>query len=1199
MKNIFKKSFLLFASCLLAVSAVALNPGTYSLANAPATSGSKKFNTYQNIYYGRNGGGLGANNGVEVKSGGMFAFKIAAASTIKFKVRNSKAKSITDTWSVKSISDADLEGIIAQCASGGNASTYYTNNNSELSSITITQTGVATAYTNETSVLQPGCYGFYLSSHSADGDYVEEIVIASSGPSNDATLKSITYGGTAVDGFSPTKYDYAVDLPASTTTVPTVDATANDSKANVTITQATAIPGTATINVTAEDGTTKQKYTLTFDKESANPKVESATWTNIRGTAAIDQVSKTITGQVTNGSSLTLTPSFTGKNFNNGAWTPTGAQNFANGPINYTFTSNIDASTTTYAVTITEAPPMSSDATLKSLKYNNTSVPNFSPTTLTYNIELPSGTTTVPTVTAEANDSKATATVTRPSGIPGVAKVKVVAEDGTELIYTINFNVAVPSSDLTIHEPEIYEAKEIAGGYGGTLTVHNGREYEVYFVGRDGNSKAGLFTKNGAQIGTGTDEKSLKVEWLSASSTDGLDGSGREGSDEFSGATGKGNLKMKNGDEMLIHIKGFDQFTLWGKDNNTDQSKGKYFYVYIDDVEQPVQNLNSSDGGSIRRYDITTSEHIIKVTSKLDGVCKPYGFSLRIAQQPRTKWLKGNDTTQVVLQTTAPKPVYYFTKYNNIAGAETVLEWNGSPATGIELTKAAESELGDTLMLSGFANCPVGEYKYAVVAKYNGVETNRKEGKLKVASEIKALTDTIIVAYVGEEIDEIRFRYYALDASAVSVAWTTAAPAGINSNPGSNGTYIISGTPSAEGTHEFVVSVEGGNSIKGKIVIKPLDLGNDPIMYLHKNNLSYEKDGVYEYLTSAAGGSKNLITRKAKEEARAADQYAKYKWVIISEDVDADNPEALALARGEVNLPVLSLKAFTYAPGRLNWGEPNNGSLTENGQYITVQRNDHPIFTALNKKKGDKIQILSQIETRGLMPTAVEYDGSLCLATALTRDIDNYNGDGPEETFLHEIPAAERPNGKKYICMPIARASSQYLTTDGKNFIKAVINYLLGSQNTVSVPELRITSFKINDLVGTINETEGTIDITYDIKKYPNIDLKEVVPTVTLASIYTHVLPAQGEKVDFSNSSFSPVVFEVTDFINRRTYDVTVHSYNPQGIDELYNIGDWVTVYDIYGRKIATTNENIYSMDLPHGVYMIVLGDGNVLKIMK
>lgn len=140
------------------------------------------------------------------------------------------------------------------------------------------------------------------------------------------------------------------------------------------------------------------------------------------------------------------------------------------------------------------------------------------------------------------------------------------------------------------------------------------------------------------------------------------------------------------------------------------------------------------------------------------------------------------------------------------------------------------------------------------------------------------------------------------------------------------------------------------------------------------------------------------------------------------------------------------MKSFSYTPGRLNWGEPNNGSLTmEEGRYITVQRADHPIFQALGKQRGDRIMVLDTVVGKGLMPVAVNFSGTLCLATARTRSIDDYYADGPEETFLHEVPS-DMHGGRKYICLPIGLEGSNYLSSQGKKLIDETIKYLLGAQ---------------------------------------------------------------------------------------------------------------------------------------------------------
>ena len=1048
---------------------------------------------------------------------------------------------------------------------------------------------------------------------SSSGKYaaIDNIAVTyQAGPSTDATLSALTYGGTSVPNFSAEKLDYEVELPADYIGVPSVVATATDGAANVNITQATNIPGKATIVVTAEDGTTTKTYTVTFTRESANPKVLTATWDNIRGTANIDQVNSTITGQVLNGNSLTLTPTFTGKYIDH--WAPQGAQNFANGPINYTFTSATNE-TTVYAVTITEAAAMSTDATLKSLTYNGTSVPNFSPTTYVYNIELASN-ATVPTVAAVANDIKATAVVTQASGLPGVAKVLVTAEDNTVTqTYTVNFTVAVPSTDLTLHVPEKYEAKASAEGYNTPLTAVGEREYEVYYTERAVAAEYPTFST--------TPVAETKTNGISASTSE-TENVGRQGDTWFYGTILSTSecKKASSKDEFVFaektirehrlgkdnvykfHVKGYDQFSLWGMDKKVST---EVFVVKIDGRTQPTDaSLYNSNNYTIRRYNMTTGEHLIEISASTvdDRYCYMGGFSLRIPQEPKTKRLKGNDSTQVVLQTMAVRPVTYVTKYNNIPGAETKLEWKGTPATGVELKKR-EGSLADTLVLSGTVACPVGIYNYALVSYLNGVETSRAEGKFTVKSDIMTLSASADAkVYTNEEMDPIEFQYYALNASDVKLTWeNNQAPAGIAGKGTTAGKYEISGTTKTKGTYNYSITVtDADTTIKGTITVEELDYGNNPVLYLFKNDNAPDKDGVYKYLTSQG---KNLIKRKAKEEGlRPADQYQKYNWVLISEDVDADNKEVLALARGQGGLPVLNMKSFTYTEGRLNWGEPDNGSLSQNGCYITVQRDDHPIFKALNKKRGDQIMVLDTVIRKGLMPINVNYSGTLCLATALTRDKEDYYGDGPEQTILHEVPASMNL-GQKYICLPIGAEGSNRLTNDGKKLIDQCIKYILSNEaTTITVPQIAITKFKIGSYEAN-NIDDGNHLIEINVEVQDSDAMKAATPEITLASpltFYTadkQYVNADGT-VDFSNWHYG-VRYVVSDYINSWYYDVVINLYDPhEGIENI-EVGTWVNIYDIYGRKVATTNEDLRTMALPQGMYIVVTEDGQTIKIMK
>ena len=90
-----------------------------------------------------------------------------------------------------------------------------------------------------------------------------------------------------------------------------------------------------------------------------------------------------------------------------------------------------------------QATANDTDAELSDLQINGTTVAGFTPATHIYDVVLAAGTTTVPTVTAIANDtSKATAVVTAAAGLPGATTILVTAEDGaTTQAYTINFTV--------------------------------------------------------------------------------------------------------------------------------------------------------------------------------------------------------------------------------------------------------------------------------------------------------------------------------------------------------------------------------------------------------------------------------------------------------------------------------------------------------------------------------------------------------------------------------------------------------------------------------------------------------------------------------------------------------------------------------------------------------------------------------------
>jgi len=118
--------------------------------------------------------------------------------------------------------------------------------------ITITFTGCVEAET--------GLMTIKAGNDESDFDVCKPII------NDDATLSDLTVNGTTITGFSSSTYTYDVELPSGTTDVPTVGATLNDANASMVVTPAADVTGTATVVVTAEDGSTKLTYEVIFPR---------------------------------------------------------------------------------------------------------------------------------------------------------------------------------------------------------------------------------------------------------------------------------------------------------------------------------------------------------------------------------------------------------------------------------------------------------------------------------------------------------------------------------------------------------------------------------------------------------------------------------------------------------------------------------------------------------------------------------------------------------------------------------------------------------------------------------------------------------------------------------------------------------------------------------------------------------------------
>ena len=83
-----------------------------------------------------------------------------------------------------------------------------------------------------------------------------------------------------------------------------------------------------------------------------------------------------------------------------------------------------------------------SDVTLSDLTVDGSTVAGFGAGLTSYGVELPSGTTTVPTVAATTTDAGASAVVTAAASIPGTTSIAVTAADGVSTsTITVSFTI--------------------------------------------------------------------------------------------------------------------------------------------------------------------------------------------------------------------------------------------------------------------------------------------------------------------------------------------------------------------------------------------------------------------------------------------------------------------------------------------------------------------------------------------------------------------------------------------------------------------------------------------------------------------------------------------------------------------------------------------------------------------------------------
>ena len=252
--------------------------------------------------------------------------------------------------------------------------------------------------------------------------------------STNALLDSIKINGLTVPGFYEQTYDYVMALPS----IDAIDVFMQDADADA---QYTVVPIDAEnaaifVHVTAPDGQTQTTYSILVH---LHPLGTDAYLTSITADGVLltgfQSTKYDYSIELPAGSAIPQIASVACE----GAYVETTAMTVgATTTVAFTVTSEDENTQSSYTVQITVLP--SDVSALDNLFVNNAAVEGFSADQLTYNIELPYGTTDMPAIDYVLADKNSTASVTTGEW---TATITVTAEDGTHTTtYTLVFTIA-------------------------------------------------------------------------------------------------------------------------------------------------------------------------------------------------------------------------------------------------------------------------------------------------------------------------------------------------------------------------------------------------------------------------------------------------------------------------------------------------------------------------------------------------------------------------------------------------------------------------------------------------------------------------------------------------------------------------------------------------------------------------------------
>lgn len=244
----------------------------------------------------------------------------------------------------------------------------------------------------------------------------------------------------AVSNFSPSNYNYKVELPYGSKGVPTVEAEKQEDEQTIAYSQPASLADKATITVTAANGTSKQAYNLTF--EIAKLADNTLKDIQVNGKSIPGFTPSQAVYKVSLPTSTTTMPTVT----------PVSAYADGEQTIVHKAPPTIDGGAYTLSVTtpgntvakvykLNFKLEASSYSYLKDLKVGDY-IKNFEPTNTTYYVHLPLGTTALPDITWTVGDEyqQVVKSDLGAGVVDGTVRVTVTAGNGDQTVYKIVFS---------------------------------------------------------------------------------------------------------------------------------------------------------------------------------------------------------------------------------------------------------------------------------------------------------------------------------------------------------------------------------------------------------------------------------------------------------------------------------------------------------------------------------------------------------------------------------------------------------------------------------------------------------------------------------------------------------------------------------------------------------------------------------------